>query len=166
MLWNSINELAQHLKKINFKNKGGKIYLTSGGFDPLHVGHLRCIQETVKLASQADMSLVVIIVNGDGFLHRKKGYAFMPCKERMEIIDGIAGVDAAVSWDDGSSTVVGAIEILKPNFFTKGGDRTGIESVPEYSICDQLGCEIIFNVGGEKIQSSSELVANMRSQNH
>ena len=140
------------------------IYVTSGGFDPMHVGHLRCIQETVKLANDPmkyphnNRGVVVIIVNGDGFLNRKKGYAFMPHEERMEIIAGIEGVDVVVGWDDGSQTVTGAIQELQPNYFTKGGDRTDASVVPEFQLCEKIGCEVLFNIGGGKIQSSSTLV--------
>jgi len=140
------------------------IYVTSGGFDPMHVGHLRCIQGTVKLANNPDKypskhtGIVVVIVNGDGFLKRKKGYAFMPHEERMEIIAGIEGVDYVVGWDDGSQTVTGAIAIIHPNYFTKGGDRVDADTVPEFKLCSDIGCKVIFNVGGEKVQSSSELV--------
>ncbi len=165
MIWSNIEDLANYLIESQFRERGGKIYLTSGGFDPLHVGHLRCIQGTVDLASKAKKSMVVIVVNNDGFLIRKKGYAFMPIAERMEIISGLEGVGSVTTWDDGGQTVKGAIEILKPDFFTKGGDRTDSSNVPEHDICELIGCEIIFGVGGGKIQSSSTLVANMRSQN-
>jgi len=159
MIIKNIEQVFSYLKNNNlYTNK--EIYLTSGGFDPLHVGHLRCIQETVNLA-RSNNAIVIIIVNDDGFLLRKKGYAFMPVDERMEIINGLTGVDVVTTWDDGSQTVVGAIDIIKPNFFTKGGDRTDFTNVPEYSACLSVGCEIIFGVGGKKIQSSSELVANM-----
>lgn len=70
---------------------------SSGGFDPLHVGHLRCIRGAAKLGKT-----LIVIVNGDGFLMRKKRYQFMSVEDRMEIIDGIKGVDFVVSWDDGS----------------------------------------------------------------
>ncbi|MBK26042.1 MAG: hypothetical protein CME70_18745 [Halobacteriovorax sp.] len=146
------------------------IYVTSGGFDPMHVGHLRCIQGTVELANNPDeyptrhTGIVIIIVNGDGFLERKKGYAFMPHEERMEIIAGIEGVDYVVGWDDGSQTVTGAIDIIRPNYFTKGGDRVNAETVPEFRLCSDIGCKVIFNVGGGKIQSSSMLVET--SQQH
>ncbi len=135
------------------------IYSTSGGFDPLHIGHLRCIQETVRLADE-DFGTVVIIVNGDGFLERKKEYKFMEELDRAEIIAGIEGVDHVVVWDDGSQTVVGAIENIKPDFFTKGGDRTSATNVPEFDVCKSIGCEVLFNIGGEKIRASSDLVKN------
>jgi D-beta-D-heptose 7-phosphate kinase/D-beta-D-heptose 1-phosphate adenosyltransferase len=138
--------------------ENAKIVCTSGGFDPLHVGHLRCILETVRIAREMD-ALCVVIVNGDGFLERKKGRAFMPEFERLEIISGIRGVDHVVSWDDGSQFVSGCIDILKPIAFTKGGDRTDATNVPEFDLCGRIGCEVIFNVGGGKIQSSSDLIA-------
>ena len=136
---------------------GAPVYMTSGGFDPLHVGHLRCILETADMAD-GDGGYVVIIVNGDGFLERKKGKPFMKAAERAEIVAGIRGVDAVVIWDDGGQTVIGAISALKPTYFTKGGDRASPEDIPEWEICQEVGCKVIFNVGGGKVQSSSWLI--------
>jgi len=134
--------------------------LQSTFFDPLHIGHLRCIQESANIAD-AGWGVLVVIVNGDGFLTRKKGKPFMSHAERMEIIAGLKGVDYVVGWDDGSQTVTGAIEIIQPNTFTKGGDRTSKENVPEFELCTNIGCKILFNVGGGKIQSSSNLIKGM-----
>jgi D-beta-D-heptose 7-phosphate kinase/D-beta-D-heptose 1-phosphate adenosyltransferase len=134
---------------------------TSGGFDPMHVGHLRCIQQSAEIAA-AHNSQLVVIVNGDGFLKRKKGFAFMPETERAEIIAGVRGVDAVVLWDDGSQYVTGALDILRPLFFTKGGDRASAANVPEFDLCEQIGCKVVFGVGGGKIQSSSDLVKAMQ----
>ena len=131
--------------------------VTSGGFDPMHVGHLRCLQESAEIARQYKVPLVVI-VNSDGFLHRKKGFAFMPESERAEIIAGVAGVDAVIPWDDGTQFVTGALEILRPIIFTKGGDRDSAANVPEFDLCERIGCKVMFGVGGGKIQSSSDLV--------
>jgi len=142
-----------------WKANENQIYLTSGGFDPIHIGHLRCIQETAEMASKND-GKTVIVVNGDGFLERKKGAAFMPCVERCEIIAGLRGVDLVVPWDDGSQTVVGAIEQLEPDFFTKGGDRDDPTVIPEWGVCQKVKCEVVFGVGGNKVQSSSWLTKN------
>ena len=129
---------------------------TSGGFDPIHIGHLKCIQGAAMLKGDG---LFCVIVNGDGFLKRKKGFVFMPLQERMELIAGLKGVDIVVSWDDGGQYVTGAIEIMKPNIFAKGGDRSTAENVPEYETCVKIGCTVVFGIGGaEKLQSSSELV--------
>jgi len=127
----------------------------------MHVGHLRCLQESALVASARSVPLVVI-VNGDGFLQRKKGFAFMPEMERAEIIAGVRGVDAVVLWDDGSQFVTGALEILRPVIFTKGGDRDTAANVPEFDLCEKIGCKVMFGVGGGKIQSSSDLVRSVR----
>ena len=137
------------------------IFATSGGFDPVHVGHLRCFEEMRDLASRHGNAIVVVIINGDGFLERKKGYAFMSEEERLEIISGFRSVDYAVVWNDKTQTVCGALEILRPNFFCKGGDRDSFENVPESKVCADIGCEVLFNVGGRKVQSSSSLVDRM-----
>ena len=142
-----------------WKSRGWPVYMTSGGFDPMHIGHLRCIQETAQLAKECN-GKTVILVNGDGFLDRKKGGAFMPCVERCEIIAGLRGVDLVIPWDDGSQTVVGAIEQLEPSFFTKGGDRDDPTVIPEWGICQKIKCEVVFGIGGGKIQSSSWLTKN------
>lgn len=158
-IFSSVGELKR------FADMNGiDLITTSGGFDPMHVGHLRCLQESALLARKwSTNGRLAVIVNGDGFLHRKKGYAFMPEEERLEIIAGVAGVDYVVAWDDESQTVVGALEVLRPKLFTKGGDRDSASNVPEFDLCDKIGCKVIFGVGGGKIQSSSDLVKSIRS---
>ena len=160
---NDIHSLQKILESI--KNNE-PVYLTSGGFDPLHVGHLRCIQETILAASckykypTNHKGTVVVIVNTDEFLLKKKGYVFMPLKERMEIINSISGVDYVVPWKpiNNDLTVCEPIRILKPKYFAKGGDRKNIESIPEWPVCKEVGCEVLTGVGGGKIQHSSQLV--------
>ena len=143
------------------------VFTTSGGFDPLHVGHVRCIQDMSNLARTQILpgvrALVVVIVNGDNFLYRKKGYVFMPQIERLEMIAALDGVDYTVLWNDETQHVCGALERLRPDFFCKGGDRASEEDVPEFKICRDIGCKILFNVGGGKVQSSSELVENYQN---
>ena len=136
--------------------------MTSGGFDPLHIGHLKCIQETVMMAEENN-GKVIVLVNGDQFLINKKGKPFMKSEERCAIISAIKGVDLAIDWYDGSQTVTKAIGLFEPNFFTKGGDRSDPKVIPEWDTCEKVGCEVILNVGGGKIQSSSDLINNSKA---
>lgn len=157
-IFTNVEELKRFVDK-----SGENLITTSGGFDPMHVGHLRCLQESAMIAKKwSPNSRLAVIVNGDGFLLRKKGYAFMPGDERLEIIAGVEGVDYVVPWDDGSQTVVGALDVLRPDIFTKGGDRDSSQNVPEFDLCEKIGCKVLFGVGGGKIQSSSDLVKAMR----
>jgi cytidyltransferase-like protein len=162
MIVGSVNRLRLILDGYD---KDQKIFMTSGGFDPVHVGHIRCIKGTADLAKNPKdtpyniSGVTVVVVNSDLFLQRKKGYSFMSLEDRMEIIDSIKGVDFVVPWTSyEDQTVRGAIEILKPDYFTKGGDRFDASTIPEWDICQEIGCEIITGVGGDKIRSSSHMV--------
>ena len=132
-----------------------KIVAVSGGFDPIHVGHVRMIR------AAATHGHVIVIANSDSWLMRKKGYVFMPWSERAEIIRNIKGVTAVFEADDDDNTVTESLLKLKPDIFANGGDRK-TNNTPEMEVCDELGIEMIWIVGGGKIQSSSELVANQR----
>lgn len=139
---------------INKKRKR-KIVAVSGGFDPVHVGHVRMIKEAAKLGD------VIIITNSDTWLKRKKGYVFMPWIERQEILAEFKGViDVIEAWDE-DDTVCKTLERVKPDIFANGGDRKG-ENTPEVDLCMKLGIDLVWNVGGDKIQSSSELVEKMK----
>jgi D-beta-D-heptose 7-phosphate kinase/D-beta-D-heptose 1-phosphate adenosyltransferase len=138
-----------------------RVVATSGGFDPMHVGHLRCLQESAMVATELDCALVVI-VNADSFLVRKKGKPFMPQDERCEIISGVRGVEHVVLFESAGQTVDLALEKLRPIVFTKGGDRDSTDNIPESGTCDKIGCRILTGVGGGKIQSSSWLIENAR----
>ena len=124
----------------------------SGGFDPIHKGHVRMIR------AAANYGTVVVIANSDEWLMRKKGYVFMPFEERAEILESIKGVGAVIKARDDDETVCESLKDLRPEMFANGGDRKG-DNVPEVALCKELGIELLWNVGGEKIQSSSELVA-------
>lgn len=127
----------------------------SGGFDPLHIGHIRYIQEAAKLG------YLIVIVNRDDFLLKKKGYVFMPLDERIEVIKSIKGVDEVFVCIDNDQTVCKSLRLLKPDIFAKGGDRT-LDNIPEKKICEELDIEMKFMIGGGKIQSSSDLVKGMK----
>ena len=126
--------------------------MISGGFDPIHKGHIRMIREAVKKGE------VLVIVNSDAWLMRKKGYVFMPFEERVEIIKSIKGVrdTSVVGIDDSDNTVCEALRKFKPDYFANGGDRTNTNT-PEMALCEELGIEMLWEVGGGKVQSSSTL---------
>jgi len=123
----------------------------SGGFDPVHVGHLRMIQDSAQYGN------VIVIVNSDEWLLRKKGYIFMPFEERCEILRGFSAVHQVVAVDDSDGTVCEALAHLSPDYFANGGDRKS-DNVPELIVCEKNNITPLWNVGGGKIQSSSDLV--------
>lgn len=125
--------------------------MVSGGFDPLHVGHLRMIQEASKFGK------VIVVINSDAWLFRKKNYVFIPWEDRKEIIEAYAEVWKVVSVDDSDGTVCDALKQHKPDYFANGGDRVETNT-PEKVVCDDIGIKMLWNVGGGKIRSSSDLV--------
>lgn len=131
------------------------IVLVSGGFDPLHVGHLR------MLKAAAEYGRVVVALNSDEWLYRKKTYFFMPFDERREILLGYPFVSLVMAVDDADGTVCDAIERMRPNYFANGGDRITANE-KEGALCARLGVHQLFDVGGGKVQSSSALVARIR----
>lgn len=135
-----------------------KVVAVSGGFDPIHIGHVRYIKESRALGDR-----LVIILNNDNWLMNKKGFVFMPEAERKEVLEAIADVDEVVLTDhllgEDDRSVCRALAQVRPHIFANGGDRhpTG-DPVPEVRICTELGIEMVYNVGkGGKVQSSSEL---------
>ena len=133
-----------------------KIILVSGGFDPPHIGHVRMFKEAAKWGD------VVVAINSDDWLMRKKGYVFMPWKERAEIIREFASVSVVTRFDDSDNTACDAIRKFQPDAFANGGDRKK-ENTPEMDLCDQLGVQMLWGIGGkDKPQSSSWLVNKLR----
>ena len=135
-----------------------KLIAVSGGFDPIHKGHIRMIREAAKLGD------VVVILNSDSWLENKKGYKFMNFEERSYIAGSIKGVVLTTGVNDSDGTVCEALRRIRPDAFANGGDRYE-KNTPEMSVCEELGIEMLWNIGGEKEQSSSTLVNNVKWYN-
>lgn len=139
-------------------NRKKKVVVVSGGFDPIHIGHIRMIQEARKLGDK-----LVVILNNDNWLKKKKTHIFMHQKERKEILESIEGVDEVVitSHPKNPKYMDVGRELLKirPDIFANGGDRKNDNDIPEVAVCRSIDCKTVFNVGqGGKIQSSSWLL--------
>lgn len=118
-----------------------KTVAISGGFDPLHIGHIRMIQEAAKLGDK-----LIVILNNDNWLKKKKGYTFYNQEERKEILLGTKGVNEVVITSHPENcedmSVCKALQELKPAIFANGGDRKS-DNVPEVKLCNDLGIELV-----------------------
>lgn len=137
------------------------VVVVSGGWDPLHVGHVRLFQRARKLGDK-----LIVIINNDNWLKKKKGFVFMSQDERKELIKALTDVDEVVltSHKSNPKDMSVCIELRKvhPDIFANGGDRIK-KNIPEVAVCDAIECKMVFNVGsGGKIQSSSWLLDNHR----
>ncbi len=137
-----------------------KIIMVSGGFDPVHIGHVRMFKEAKQFGDQ-----VVVGLNSDEWLSRKKGKPFMPFEERKEILEAMQYIDYVYSFDDSDDTACDFIRKVSQFYmtdtetelyFANGGDRTN-NTTPEMSYCKGRGIKLLWDVGGGKIQSSSVL---------
>jgi len=134
----------------------------SGGFDPVHVGHVHLFNAAKALGHE-----LVVILNNDNWLRKKKGVVFMPQKERKELIEAFKAVDRVVLTSHQENTidmsVVKELRKIKPNIFANGGDRTH-SNIPEVPVCEEIKCKMVFNVGDPtKVQSSSWLLGKYLS---
>tara|TARA_B100000424_G_C22945626_1_gene503345 strand:- start:8670 stop:9491 length:822 start_codon:yes stop_codon:yes gene_type:complete len=137
---------------------GKTTVLVTGGFDPLHSGHLAYFKEAKKLGET-----LVVGVNSDSWLTRKKGKAFMPLSERVEIIKGLSVVDKVISFNDDDNSACNAIfQTMSTSsdkiIFANGGDRTNT-NIPEMKVYgDHPSVEFAFGVGGEDKKNSSSWI--------
>jgi len=132
-----------------------KTVLVSGGFDPIHAGHVQMIREA------AEHGDVIVVANSDDWLMRKKGYVFMSFDERRAILKEIKGVIIVAAVDDSDGTVCDALHKIRPDYFANGGDR-GKENTPEQDVCEELEIEMLWGIGGDyKLNSSSDLAKNL-----
>lgn len=133
-----------------------KVVLATGGFDPIHAGHVRYLQESKKLGD-----LLIVGLNSDAWLTRKKGRPFMKIDDRFAVISSMACADKVIEFNDDTNNSLDAIRIVKemyPNdtiIFANGGDRNS-SNIPELQVPN---IEFAFGVGGDhKMNSSSWLL--------
>ena len=146
----------QEIKQKEFPNK--KVVCTSGFFDPIHPGHISCLLESKKFGE-----IFVVIVDGDQIAKTKKGKPFIPEKDRSEIVDAIKGVDYVVIYNHPTDySVIGGLEIVRPDVFTKGGDRDPQNAedpnsplYKELKFLESYGATVEYGVGKDKVWSSS-----------
>ena len=132
-----------------------KTIVISGGFDPIHPGHIAMIEAAREYGE------VHIIVNSDDWLVRKKGFFFQPWTDRKKILEAYTPHVHTV--DDTDGTVCEALRRIKPTYFGNGGDRTN-KNTPELDVCEELGIEPVFELGGGKYSSSSAINGRQRVQ--
>lgn len=148
-----------HRNMFDDKEEKTPTIMVSGGFDPVHIGHIRMIREASKYGN------VIVVANSDDWLFRKKGFVFMEWEQRTEILSAIKGVIMVSGVDDADGTVCQAIRKLKPDYFANGGDRKK-HNTPEQFLCEELGVKMLWGIGGDdKANSSSELVERIKTSN-
>lgn len=138
-----------------------KIVVVSGGFDPVHSGHIDYLYAAKQLGD-----MLVVGINSDAWLERKKGRAFMPFSERFTIINSLKPVDHTMGFNDDDGSAIDLLEQVKrvhPDgeiIFANGGDRTAV-NIPEMTVTAVV---FKFGVGGEhKANSSSWILEEWKS---
>jgi cytidyltransferase-like protein len=132
-----------------------KIVLVTGGFDPIHSGHIAYFEAAKKLGDK-----LVVGINSDSWLERKKGRSFMPINERVAIIQSLKVVDHAILFNDDDGSAIEAIKNVQPLYpndeiiFANGGDRTAL-NIPEMIMANVV---FKFGVGGEDKSNSSSWI--------
>ena len=134
-----------------------KIVLVTGGFDPVHSGHIACFKAARALGDR-----LIVGLNSDEWLGRKKGRAFMPWNERLCVINNLAMVDEVYTFDDTDGSARAFIRQVRAHYpdadlvFANGGDRTA-DNIPEMDVGDPR-CEFVFGIGGQDKKNSSSWI--------
>lgn len=133
------------------------IILVSGGFDPIHSGHIKLINDANKYGD------VVVLLNSDAWLRNKKGREFLPFDERKIIMQNIKGVLDVLDFDDSDNTCIDGLRKVKKKYtnsiikFANGGDRNN-ETTPETAFCNQNNIEALWGIGGNHKSNSSSWI--------
>ena len=132
-----------------------KIVIATGGFDPVHSGHIKYLQEARGYGDK-----LIVGLNSDAWLERKKGRPFMPFAERQAVLEGLRCVDEVVAFDDSDGSAIKLLESIQKSYsyaeivFVNGGDRTAA-NIPEMSVKNVL---FKFGVGGDNKANSSSWI--------
>ncbi len=132
-----------------------KLVICTGGFDPIHSGHTAYLKAARNLGDH-----LIVGLNSDAWLERKKGRAFMPWSERANVLSHLDSVDRVIEFNDDDNTAIDAIKTIKIMFpwaqiiFANGGDRTQ-HNIPEMVFDD---VEFVFGVGGDNKANSSSWI--------
>ena len=134
-----------------------RVVIVSGGFDPIHSGHIEHFKEAKKLGD-----ILIVGLNSDEWLTRKKGKPFMPIEERMAVIRELRMVDSAVAFNDDNNSSIDlinkALVLFDDVLFANGGDRTQ-DNIPEIDAFDKdPRVQFAFGVGGTHKQNSSSWI--------
>ena len=133
------------------------IVVVSGGFDPVHSGHIKLIKAARALGDQ-----LIVGINSDEWLARKKGRAFMPWNERLCVLNNLSSVDEVYTFDDEDGTACHLLQQVRAHYpdaqivFANGGDRTA-SNIPEMTVVDP-DLTFVFGVGGEDKANSSSWI--------
>lgn len=139
-----------------------KVVITSGYFNPIHIGHINLLREARQTGD-----FLVVIVNNDEQVTLKSSTRFMNQNERVEIMKSLKYVDEVFLSIDKDESVCESLKFIaklykEDNlFFVNGGDRCA-ENIPEVVVCEKLNISLVDNVGGGKIQSSSWLLSKIK----
>jgi len=133
------------------------IVVVSGGFDPIHSGHIKLIKEARTLGDY-----LIVGINSDEWLARKKGRAFMPWTERLCVLNNLSVVDEVYTFDDEDGTACHLLQQVRAHYptarivFANGGDRTD-QNIPEMTFQDN-NIKFVFGVGGINKSNSSSWI--------
>jgi D-beta-D-heptose 7-phosphate kinase/D-beta-D-heptose 1-phosphate adenosyltransferase len=144
--------------------KPEKIVLITGGFDPIHRGHIEYIKAAASLGD-----ILVVGLNSDDWLSRKKGKPFMEWRDRQSVVESIRQVEMVISFDDTDGSAKDAIRRVRDMYplcqiiFANGGDRNSA-NIPEMDVGDTR-ITFVFGVGGDDKKNSSSWILNNWSNN-
>jgi len=146
-----ISELTEKINSA-IRKEDEVVVSVSGYFTALHKGHLELFKSAKKLGTK-----LVVIINNDAQQINKKGKLIQHAEHIKEIVEEFKVVDDVVISIDNDETVCETLKLVRPDVFANGGDRTS-DNVPEQDVAFKIGCKMVYGIGGDKINSSSDIL--------